>query len=63
MNLSGGIDNLGPIRQPLAVYLAIVFVCIYFAIWKGVKSTGKVSFKVFAGLSKSQTGLIDNDAR
>ena len=43
MHLSKGIDDLGSIRTPLAVYLAIVFICIYFAIWKGVKSTGKVS--------------------
>lgn len=38
---SSGIHDLGDIRMPLAIYLAIVFVCIYFAIWKGVKSTGK----------------------
>lgn len=43
IHLSKGIDDLGSIRTPLAIYLAIVFVCIYFAIWKGVKSTGKVS--------------------
>lgn len=44
VHLSSGIDDLGSIRRPLAIYLAIVFICIYFAIWKGVKSTGKVSF-------------------
>lgn len=43
VHLSTGIDDLGSIRTPLAVYLAIVFICIYFAICKGVKSTGKVS--------------------
>lgn len=43
INLSTGIDDLGSIRWPLALYLALVFVFVYFAIWKGVKSTGKVS--------------------
>lgn len=40
---SVGIEDLGSVREPLAIYLAIVYVCIYFAIWKGVKSTGKVN--------------------
>lgn len=43
LHQSTGINDLGSIRTPLAIYLAIVFTCIYFAIWKGVKSTGKVS--------------------
>lgn len=41
VHLSSGLDNLGSIRAPLALYLALVFVFVYFAIWKGVKSTGK----------------------
>lgn len=47
VHLSSGIDDLGYIRTPLAIYLAVVFICIYFAIWKGVKSTGKVKLKWF----------------
>lgn len=46
-HLSSGIDDLGHIRTPLALYLAVVFICIYFAIWKGVKSTGKVSHLIW----------------
>lgn len=41
IHMSSGINDLGAIRKPLALYLAVVFVCIYFAIWKGVRSTGK----------------------
>lgn len=33
---------MGPIRQPIALCLLLVFGLVYLALWKGVKSTGKV---------------------
>ncbi|CAF2973352.1 unnamed protein product [Rotaria sp. Silwood2] len=36
-----GFNNLGKIKWELALYLFIVFVIVYFALWKGIKSSGK----------------------
>ncbi|KPM08089.1 sodium-dependent noradrenaline transporter-like protein 2 [Sarcoptes scabiei] len=41
IDASTGIDSLGPIQPTLAVCLMIVFVVVYFSLWKGVKSSGK----------------------
>ena len=40
---SSGIDNVGSIKFSLTVCLAIVFLLVYFSLWKGVRSTGKVN--------------------
>ncbi|XP_037090813.1 sodium-dependent serotonin transporter-like [Pollicipes pollicipes] len=37
-----GINDLGSVKWPLAVSLLAVFVLVYFSLWKGVKSTGKI---------------------
>ncbi|KAF0305155.1 Sodium-dependent serotonin transporter [Amphibalanus amphitrite] len=37
-----GIDDLGAVKWPLALSLLAVFFLVYFSLWKGVKSTGKV---------------------
>lgn len=34
---------MGPIKPTLALCVFAVFVLVYFSLWKGVKSTGKVS--------------------
>ena len=39
---SHGISHLGQIKPSLAISTLAVFVLVYFALWKGVKSTGKV---------------------
>lgn len=39
---SDGIADLGSIKPSLALCTLAVFVLVYFALWKGVKSTGKV---------------------
>lgn len=39
---SKGIDSMGPIKPSLAICLMLIFLVVYFSIWKGVKSTGKV---------------------
>ncbi|XP_053214889.1 sodium-dependent serotonin transporter-like [Panonychus citri] len=38
---STGIDNIGPVKVSLALCLALVFILVYFSLWKGVKSSGK----------------------
>ena len=42
MQNSQGITELGAIKPSLALSTLAVFVLVYFALWKGVKSTGKV---------------------
>lgn len=42
MHLSDGVDNLGTMRWPLVLSVLVVFVLVYFSLWKGVRSTGKV---------------------
>ncbi|KAK2506495.1 hypothetical protein MC885_008342, partial [Smutsia gigantea] len=39
---SRGIDDLGPPRWQLASCLVLVIVLLYFSLWKGVKTSGKV---------------------
>uniref|UniRef100_A0AAX7SI59 Transporter n=1 Tax=Astatotilapia calliptera TaxID=8154 RepID=A0AAX7SI59_ASTCA len=39
---SNGIDNLGRPRWQLTSCLAVVIVLLYFSLWKGVKTSGKV---------------------
>uniref|UniRef100_A0A1I7WP54 Transporter n=1 Tax=Heterorhabditis bacteriophora TaxID=37862 RepID=A0A1I7WP54_HETBA len=39
---STGFDNLGGVKLSLALCLAFVFVLVYFALWKGPKSSGKM---------------------
>ncbi|ODN03411.1 Sodium-dependent serotonin transporter [Orchesella cincta] len=41
MHLSDGLERLGDIRWPLVFCVLIVFILVYFSLWKGVRSTGK----------------------
>jgi len=41
--LSSGIDEPGALKWDLALCLLLVWLVCFFCIWKGVKSTGKVS--------------------
>ncbi|CAF1187255.1 unnamed protein product [Rotaria sordida] len=36
-----GFNNLGKVKWELALSLLVVFVLVYFALWKGIKSSGK----------------------
>lgn len=40
---SDGLNRMGPIKPSLALCVFAVFVLVYFSLWKGVRSTGKVS--------------------
>ncbi|GCC32759.1 solute carrier family 6 member 4a isoform X1 [Chiloscyllium punctatum] len=42
VNKSSGLDDLGGICWQLALCLFLIFVVVYFSIWKGVKTSGKV---------------------
>ncbi|XP_046361791.1 sodium-dependent dopamine transporter-like isoform X1 [Haliotis rufescens] len=42
LHKSSGIDDLGPVRWQLALCTLLTFTLLYFCLWKGVKSTGKV---------------------
>lgn len=39
---SNGLDYMGPIKPSLALCVFLVFVLVYFSMWKGVRSAGKV---------------------
>ncbi|VDL71430.1 unnamed protein product [Nippostrongylus brasiliensis] len=39
---STGFDDLGGVKPSMAICLAFVFLLVYFALWKGPKSSGKV---------------------
>ncbi|XP_028161628.1 sodium-dependent serotonin transporter [Ostrinia furnacalis] len=39
---SNGLSDMGPIKPSLALCVVGVFVLVYFSLWKGVRSTGKV---------------------
>lgn len=42
MHKSTGLDDLGGFKWEMIVCLLIVFLTVYFALWKGIKSAGKV---------------------
>lgn len=42
MHQSHGLDDLGPPRWELAACLVLVISLLYFSLWKGVKTSGKV---------------------
>ncbi|KAJ7997922.1 hypothetical protein DPEC_G00217200 [Dallia pectoralis] len=44
LRISPGIDHIGSLNWDLVLCLAIAWVMVYFCIWKGVKSTGKVVY-------------------
>lgn len=41
-HLSDGLDMMGPIKPSMALCVFGVFVLVYFSLWKGVRSSGKV---------------------
>jgi len=41
MNKSTGIDDLGNVEWSIVMCLMVVFLMVYFSLWKGIKSSGK----------------------
>lgn len=44
LNISGGINEPRGLQWELALSLLIVWVLIYFCIWKGIRTSGKVVY-------------------
>lgn len=44
LGISSGVDEPGGIQWELALSLLIVWVVIYFCVWKGIKTSGKVVY-------------------
>lgn len=42
--MTSGIDNIGSVRWELLACLAVAWVLVYFCLWKGIKSSGKVVY-------------------
>lgn len=43
LKISSGIEHMGKLRWELALCLLVAWIICYFCIWKGPKSTGKVT--------------------
>ena len=44
LQVSDGIHNMGDIRLELLGFLALAWLIVYFCLWKGVATTGKVVY-------------------
>ncbi|XP_005999512.1 solute carrier family 6 member 4b [Latimeria chalumnae] len=42
LHMADGLDNVGTIRWQLLLCLFLIFTIVYFCLWKGVKTSGKV---------------------
>lgn len=51
LGMSAGIEEMGGVRWELALCLLGSWVFCYFSIWKGVRSSGKVSGSILITLS------------
>ncbi|GAB1604446.1 sodium- and chloride-dependent taurine transporter-like [Argonauta hians] len=44
LNISDGVEHPGTIKWDLALCLLLAWIVVYFCIWKGIKSSGKVMY-------------------
>lgn len=44
LNISSGLDDPGSMSWELTLCLMVVWILVYFCVWKGVKSTGKIVY-------------------
>ena len=44
LHKSDGIGSVGTVRWPIALCLLAVYLICYFSLWKGISTSGKVSF-------------------
>lgn len=62
VHLSPGLHQLGSVSWQLALCLLFIFTIVYFSIWKGVKTSGKVTKGAPAwlmGMSVRENGWMD----
>lgn len=57
LQYADGINRVGGVNWIIALCLLGVFVLVYFAMWKGIKSSGKVTIHVLKIDTKSQETL------
>lgn len=46
LQMSSTINDIGKMRWELVACGVLLWIAVYFCIWKGVKSAGKVSFEI-----------------
>ena len=65
LTVSSGIDEPGEIRLPLAASLLVAWIAVYFCLYKGIKSSGKVSFQrvFFSKIVESVLSLLNTYKR
>ena len=54
LKISSGIDDVGTIKWDLALCLLLAWVVVYLCIWKGIKSSGKVTWQLWSGVPSSK---------
>lgn len=59
LQYADGINRVGGVNWIIALCLLGVFVLVYFAMWKGIKSSGKVTIHVLKIETKSQETLAN----
>lgn len=42
LKISSGIDEPGSLNVPITISVLVAWILVYFCIWKGVRTTGKV---------------------
>ena len=57
MQLSGGLEVPGALNWEVTLCLLTCWVLVYFCVWKGVKSTGKVQPGETTGLGQRFLGV------
>lgn len=57
LQYADGINRVGGVNWIIALCLLGVFVLVYFAMWKGIKSSGKVTIHVLKIETKRQETL------
>ncbi len=58
INRSTGLGDLGNVKWSIALCLMAVFVMVYFSLWKGIKSSGKVRSCLFSSRRRMKVKIV-----